>query len=1049
MKNTIDNFIKNCIFLSACAILPLCAADAPIWEWNFEKTIKNTYLESKKASGKKLWMNGKARQNAGINGSNALDCNQESYNYAANLAMPWQAFTIELQFKLDNDVNAKNGNTILWYATNHFGRRDFLLKITPKKELYAQFMIKTDDGEKILKNYILKSKALNITPGNFHKVKISSVSGGVCNIFFDDVLVASRNNALSFSDLSGKSPKYYPLLIIGAEARTGKARFKLDGVIDNLKIYDQEIKDSSSGINDVESVSFNSLPPDIPILLKKKITTTPFNILDVDTQGGVVFTKANKIFEQCAATAEIELQKNNLIIKFIAPVLPSHPVETAAKNIWSGELVEFFLADESRKIYYQYIYNVSNRQQKAIAWNFNSTKIHDWQSSFKSEFLKTSKGYQVKFIIPISEIQLDTVSPNAIYRINFTRSGKSTGGRSSWAKTGQNFHNIAAFGTAISGNYSDFLQKKLQDLTTDSQTAKNQKISEKIAALQKEISQKGNSAGSFKSFCKKLENLKNELVVLKIAGKKLIISQPGLWTDEITPGMMTSIPEKFKIRMPQNTITFLGFAVSNMTDKRYLCRIKCMDTFPVSRFDNHPVNRFALDQGFREAIPHDDNNGTSYYDALAEMPLGQLLRVAPKETASVWLKLSSHNMKPGIYKTNIVLKSATEEINNEIIPLEVEVLPIDLGQINIDVMHYNYIQSRFVNDFKSPKNELLKYLTERNVNYLYCNVPGGNDMDIYPPMNADGTPGKCDFSQLDRAIDLYIQNGMAADRIKLMFYLAMDYGSYCMKNKGRLCTFKEFSPEWTAGLKSFFNQLFVHLNSKYKITPDRIVFIPVDEPRGDFNNQKSTAYKAYKYAKFIKSIVPQAVLMANPYDLSDTEVCKNNIKKLAEYIDIIAPYSGQLSPALIKHIKSLNFKEYWTYNILQKIHKPEAYRKKIWENMHYGFSPVSPYWHVDQSDGGDAFCAFDVDTAYGIRRNDYATIFADFSNGKGVVSRRQEAHYLGTEDAKLIILCRQLAKGKPQAAQIEAIIAKGATGDMETIEKCRDELLDIALQLKQ
>ena len=236
--------------------------------------------------------------------------------------------------------------------------------------------------------------------------------------------------------------------------------------------------------------------------------------------------------------------------------------------------------------------------------------------------------------------------------------------------------------------------------------------------------------------------------------------------------------------------------------------------------------------------------------------------------------------------------------------------------------------------------------------------------------------------------------------------------------------------------------------SKYKISPERVVFIPVDEPRGDFNNQKSSAFKAYKYAKAIKQIAPQAVLMANPYDLSNTAVSRNNLKKLAEHFDIIAPYSGQLSPALVKYIKSLKFKEYWTYNILQKIHKPEAYRRKMWENLHYGFSPVSPYWHVDQSDGGDAFCSFDVDTAYGIRRNDYATIFADFSNGKGIVSRRQEAHYLGVEDAKIILLCRQLVKGKPQAEKVEKIIARGAAGDMETIEKCRDELLEIALQLK-
>ena len=1048
MKNKLTCFAKLSIFLAAFTAFPFCEA-SPVWEWNFERKVKNSYYESDKASGQKLWMNGKARAASGINQSNALDCNPDSYNYIANLDITWNAFTIELQFKLDSETDPKNGNTILWYATNHFARRDFLFKITPKNELSAQFQVKTDDGRKVLKNYIVKSKPLAITPGKFYKVKISSVSGGVCSIFLDDVLVASRSNALSFSDLKGKSPKYYPLLIIGGEARFGKPRFKLNGVIDNLKLYNKEVKTSSSALPDSASaVSFESFPSDIPVPLKKKITTSPFNILDLDTQGGVVFTKADKIFQQCAATAELETTGDDLLVKFNAPVLPAHPVQGKTGSFWSGELVEFFLADESRKVYYQYLYNVSNRQQQAIAWTFNHTRIHDWKSSFKADYQKTANGYQVKFTIPASEIQLDTADSSKVYRLNFTRSGKSTGGRSSWAKVGQNFHNVSAYGTAIAGNYSDFLLKQLEKIAADSKLSGNPEVSKKMAALRKEISQKGNSPAHFKFFSKKLENFKTELVMLKIAGKKLIISQPGIWTDEITPGMMTVIPEKFTVRMPQNTTTFLGFAVSNMSDKRYLGRLKCMDKFPVNRFDNFPVDRFPLDRGFREAIPHDDNNGVSYYDALAELPLGQLLRIAPKETASIWLKLSSDNMKPGIYKTNIVLKSASEGIGNEVIPLEVEVLPIDLGKINVDVMHYNYIQSRFIDSFKAPKDELLKYLIERNVNYIYCNVPGGKDMDIYPPMNANGTPGKCDFRQLDRMIDLYIRNGMSADRIKLIFYLAMDYPGYCMKNKGVNCRYKQFSDEWSTGIKSFFQQLFAHMKAKYNITPDRIVFIPVDEPTGDFNDPKSSAFKAYKYASFLKKLVPEAVLMANPYDLSNTAVCRNNLKKLSECIDIIAPYSGQLSPALVKYIKSLNFKEYWTYNILQKIHKPEAYRIKIWENMHYGFSPVSPYWHVDQSDGGDAFCSFDVDTAYGIRRNDYATIFADFSNGKGIVSRRQEAHYLGTEDAKIILLCRALAKGKPQAETVEKIIAKGASGDMETIEKCREELLKIILQLK-
>ena len=115
--------------------------------------------------------------------------------------------------------------------------------------------------------------------------------------------------------------------------------------------------------------------------------------------------------------------------------------------------------------------------------------------------------------------------------------------------------------------------------------------------------------------------------------------------------------------------------------------------------------------------------------------------------------------------------------------------------------------------------------------------------------------------------------------------------------------------------------------------------------------------------------------------------------------------------------------------------------------MANGFSTMSPYWHVDQADGGDALCAFDVDSNYGVRRNDYASIFCDFTSGRGIVSRRQEAFYLGGQDAKLIILCRKLAEGRAEAAQVEALVKKGAAGDMQIIAECREKLLDIALKL--
>ncbi|MBQ4329610.1 MAG: hypothetical protein IJC27_07760 [Lentisphaeria bacterium] len=1023
----------------------LSAAPSPVYLWNFNRKVNADYTESNNTTGKKLWLKAALRKNAGIKNSGALDCNLKSYNYAAELKMLWKEFSVDFRFKLDNPVNEKNGNTFMWYSVHSWGRSDFLFKITPKKELQAQFFTKDDETGKILLNYTVTTKPLDIQPGKFYSVRLSSVSGGNLKIWFDGVLVAARDKAKSFSDLTPGKEKYYPLLIIGGESRTARPRFQLDGVIDNFAIYNKAL--DSAPVAAAPASSSNAF---IPLTIPEKSTTGKFRVLDVDTQGGVVFTQADKVFRDHAATASIEVAGENMIVTFDCPVSPSHPVDKKPESYWSGELIEFFWSNDFAKGYYQFIYSASNGEKVANSWQPNGRRRAEWKTSFTAECKDTDYGFQVKMTIPCKDIEFDPASSQKVYRANFTRCGKSAGGRSTWANVGQDFHNFEGFGTIIKGTHADYFNIKLDELLGRNKDLKlSAAMQKKVAAFKADVAAKGGNKKNFDLLSRQLTNLESDLVIAYLAGKNLIISQPDMWRDDITPGLMTQPVKKFKLRMAQNTVTFLPFAVSNMTEKRFLCQIKCMDTLPPEKFNNYPAEKFPLDAGFREAIPHDANDGRSFYDALADLPMGQILRVPAKETAAVWFKLDSHGIKPGVYKTSIVFKSATEGFANEIIPLEVEVLPIDLGKIEIDTALYNYIQARFVNVRKAPKDELLKLLVEREVNYLFCNVPGDVDMDIYPPQDANGNPGKCDFTHLDNNINAYVKAGMPLKRMKLWFYLAMNYPGYVLTSNGKHTLLKEFSPQWEKALKSFYDQLFPHLEKKYGITPDRVAFCVVDEPCGDYNDPKSSAYLACKYAKVLRRIAPKARLMANPYDLKDDAVTRNNLSKLAECFDIIQPYSGQLTPALVKFIKDLNFKEYWTYNILQKIHTPDAYILKLWENMANGFSTMSPYWHVDQADGQDGLCAFDVDTNYGVRRNDYASIFCDFTSGKGIVSRRQEAFYLGGQDAKLIILCRKLAKGRPEAAQVEELVAKGASGDMQIIAECREKLLDIALKLSK
>ena len=422
----------------------LSAAPSPVYLWNFNRKVNADYTESNNATGKKLWLKAALRKNAGIKNSGALDCNLKSYNYAAELKMLWKEFSVDFRFKLDNPVNEKNGNTFMWYSVHSWGRSDFLFKITPKKELQAQFFTKDDETGKILLNYTVTTKPLDIQPGKFYSVRLSSVSGGNLKIWFDGVLVAARDKAKSFSDLTPGKEKYYPLLIIGGESRTAKPRFQLDGVIDNFAIYNKAL--DSAPVAAAPASSSNAF---IPLTIPEKSTTGKFRVLDVDTQGGVVFTQADKVFRDHAATASIEVIGENMIVTFDCPVSPSHPVDKKPESYWSGELIEFFWSNDFAKGYYQFIYSASNGEKVANSWQPNGRRRAEWKTSFTAECKDTDYGFQVKMTIPCKDIEFDPASSQKVYRANFTRCGKSAGGRSTWANVGQDFHNFEGFGTIM------------------------------------------------------------------------------------------------------------------------------------------------------------------------------------------------------------------------------------------------------------------------------------------------------------------------------------------------------------------------------------------------------------------------------------------------------------------------------------------------------------------------------------------------------------------------------------------------------------------------
>ena len=92
------------------------------------------------------------------------------------------------------------------------------------------------------------------------------------------------------------------------------------------------------------------------LLLKQgsRASTGKFSVLDRPGQALGSFIRPEQKFLDAAAHAEIELTDKDLIVSFHCPVADGMRPEKSRKQMWSGELVEFFFVPLLKKL------NISN-----------------------------------------------------------------------------------------------------------------------------------------------------------------------------------------------------------------------------------------------------------------------------------------------------------------------------------------------------------------------------------------------------------------------------------------------------------------------------------------------------------------------------------------------------------------------------------------------------------------------------------------------------------------------------------------------------------------
>lgn len=1032
--------MKKTIIL-ATSLLGIVLEGAPFCHWDFEKCD-----EQKKYT---VSTNGKHRLysfNAIVPGfkGNGLELNgKKRISVHFPQAAGWNSFTFEVKFKLDQGVDTKVGNALICYAKHSWNRSQFLLKITAKSQLEARF---TQDARK--NELFLTSKELKFESGKFYTVRVASQDEGALKIWLDGELVAVRDkDSWGMNRLVRKSPSGYPLLTFGNDLSNPSKVFRaLNGVMDDIKIWNsfkepELIADVPSSENGALLVSEN-----------KAAGTGKFSVLDRPGAALGSFIRPEQKFIDAAASADVKLTPENLIVQVKSPIARGTNLYTKPGASWEGDYVEFFFRpDPDSGEYFQYMANVSGFK---FAAKYNSPGSSD--GNFKSRSTIRSctfpDRWEAEFIIPRSEVGLAGNIDGKIATANFTRTGKTGGGQSTWAPVGSSFHTPSQFRLIVFGSFKTALLKKLaasrQKFNAINGKADLRKsIAAELDTIAKRINADGNRAEAFVPLSTAIDRMILRYTQLKFSGTPNLIWRSNQeWGNDIQVSSLSRPLEKITLTLPQNSFTYTGFVFSNLTPKPFLGQIKC---FSMIRKEKKTIyNNFNYNH-WGDRSPHYNNikffealplvSGGVFHDPLLPLHLNTLIQTAGNGSKQIWMRVSSKGMKPGKYNFLMVLKPSYTGFTPIEIPVELNVSKVDLKGIQLDSFHYTWITNR------APSDNLMRLFAEKELNVVYSGGAFGQvSMNVYPQTDEQGNIlAYGDYYQFERLIEAMIRFGISKDRIKLICVLELPDFGMRIPGKKRLLQFG--SAEWKKGFKNFLYHFTGTMEKKYGITKDRIFFYTIDEPDGDINNPSSRMHKAYLSGKYIKEAGKDFKTMVNPHPYSLRRKDFSALKKLAEVYDVFEFYRPGLGKEQLETAKTLK-QEIWTYGIYQKTTPPEIYRREYWQSLRDGFSSMISYWHLESHAGNDGFNSED-----GLgSRTDYGSMFADLDMGTYITSRREEAHALGLEDYKLAAYCRNLLKKYPDAAlqkELDSIILKGAEADMKGMEQCRLQMLELAEKL--
>ncbi|NMA41947.1 MAG: hypothetical protein GX946_01045 [Oligosphaeraceae bacterium] len=1064
-------FFFSILFSTLCT---LCGAELPQHEWQFLKSVGkegnlDRFTDSGYATTKRPFFGMSLPDGTqGITGRGPL----QPYGF---IPMDFPEYTIEMRFRLDKQFVRGKSRGLFNYDFWSWNRRTFRFRIDPEGRVECRFNV-SRETENPLK-FTMVSPAQEWETGIWYTIRVAGKKGEVIKVYLNGKAIAARENAPGLDEINdGKTYEQNYFVRLGWDTTVPTMPHgELFGAIQYLKIWNVFLAPSLTDIsvtqapsergeNESANVSSQSRTRHLVIGEDQELTSARFYVPDLAGHAVGHIVSADKKFVDNAATGSITSVGENFVVKCYCPIPEGMTASRDGQGVWDGDFLEFFIRPRSNdSVYYQYCAG-TNGASRTYRYPSRGSSDPNFKSQAKfSVDLSDPSRFIITIVIPKKEVECDRLEPGDVITGNFIRGGATSGGTTYWSPMTSDFHAVDLYGTMIYGSAKAYFLKGANQLAAKAEHSKGnskrrKEFEQAFAAFRTDCDRFGDNPLYFENLTQALNNLRDQLLSYTLSGKSALLWQNDTWSNEMSPSMLSRPLTAIKLRAAQNSKVLYGMTFSNLSGRPFLGLAKCFQKWPLQSankcFYTEPWNDFLDHIQILEGIMLQSSGGNPLYDPMIELPQKNILRAAPHDNIPLWLSISTKGLNAGKYTCILIIKPSYPDFELIQVPVELEVLPIDLSAVETDSYHYSFFTELPINNPTYRNIEhFYRYLVERDTNVMFA----GHLREVYPPQNPDGTLHPIDFTVLDRKIDTYLKAGMSPDRLKLMFNLHTFIFIWIDKDgKDHSPTLKFGTPEFEKGFKEFMRQFYAHLQQKYKLPPERVIIYTGDEPEGDINDPKSRLYRVNYLARLVKTAVPNASCATNPYPRQGVNAqFIEAINQLCKYHNILIFVTGAKKKELVEVMTAKKGITLWTYGVFANSVAPEIYRQMYTQSFREGFGSANAFWSID-SYSGDGFDQSDFggnwEGGYSKSRTDYGATYCDMNLGTIATGRRAEANFQGLLDYKAMLLCRQMAQESKNPTenlkQLDEITTRAMRGSCLQMDQCHQELLDLIMKMK-